>query len=259
MELSDFDLILFELEGGYLRQYEKLTADRSEPYDKYDNNAYYNSREHQTEFNRVLNKIIIRNGLPLNGHILDISGGPGGVAELLGQHAAQYGGKVYVTELTPRSVAYMKKRLSVRVEKYDFNNDDLADIFETKFDVILVRGCINYCTEMAKFIESLRKVINPNGLVFVSSYLPTLGTLLRWQFDVHFCTALYNPETIARFFSEGGFRIKMRYEAERIHYMEGFHILLQLFSQKYVHAAKHLPINHELMEKYAQVTFQFKG
>jgi SAM-dependent methyltransferase len=257
--LNAYDLALFELESGYLRNYERLTAGGADPYDKYSTDEYFNSRDHQAEFARIYKNIIQRNKIPLSGDIIDISGGPGGVADLLQDEASKQGGKVYVTELTPLSVDYMKQKLKVTSGKYDFQTDDLLDVFGVQFDVILVRGCINYCLDLRKFAASMVRAAKPGAVVFVSSYLPSLGTMLRWQFDEHFVPVLYNPETIARAFAEYGFILENRYEADRLHYMEGFHVLLHAFAQKYRDAARSLPVPQEMVEKYVQATFRFRG
>lgn len=258
-ELNEYDRALFDLEGGYLWTYEQSTAGSADPYDKYSTDEYWNGRDHAAEFDRVFNKLIRRNGISLGGNTVDVSGGPGGVAELLQAEAAKQGGRMHVTELTPISVEYMKRKLTIPAGKYDFRTDELIDVFGVKFDAVLLRGCLNYCLDLRKFASSLARAVNPGAAVFVSTFLPSLGTMLRWQFDEHLFPWLYNPETIARVFAEHGFILENRYEGQRLHYMESFHVVLHLFAEKYRLAARNLPIPQEMLEKYMQATFRFRG
>lgn len=74
-------------------------------------------------------------GINLTGkNILDISGGPG----FLAQELSPLCKKVFVTEYSEIAVDRISKHLGISAIKYDFNNDDIGSLIHEKFDVVLI-------------------------------------------------------------------------------------------------------------------------
>ncbi len=143
----------------------------------------------------------------LGKKILDLSGGPGFFAKGCEEKAA----KVYVTEFSSTAAEAMKNNLGVNAVKFDYNNDQLEELFEDKFDLIFIRWSVNFCTDLEKLVLSLGKILNSSGAVYISYVTPTLGCCVGWQFDDYTYNVLYTPETVHRVFEEHGFKTLRRY------------------------------------------------
>ena len=91
--------------------------------------------------------------------ILCISTAPGVFAAKAAKSA-----DVVVTEYSPGVVDAMSKHLGLNAVLYDFNSDELEDVVDGKFDLIFALGIVNWCADQRSFIQSMTKVLNPNGV-----------------------------------------------------------------------------------------------
>ncbi|MGH9371973.1 MAG: class I SAM-dependent methyltransferase [Vicinamibacterales bacterium] len=172
--------------------------------------------KYRTETRDLLLELTAR-GIDLTGRsVLDISGGPGFLARDLAAIASH----VVVTEFSPAAVSGMAQHLAVNAVKFDYNSDDLASVTSGPYDVVLVRYSINFCLDLQRFARSLRKILVPGGVVYVSFVAPTLGFLLRWQHDEYTVNRLYTTETMARSFVQEGFTLETRYRHPGYGFME---------------------------------------
>jgi len=184
---------------------EDIREDESLFYDYYASVSATNVEE--TKWAPLFDKL--RNNLGKYGvdmtdkKVLDISGGPG----FLTREIAKIAKKAVVTEYSQVSVDGMIKNLGINAVKFDYNTDDLSNVVSDKFDIIIIEYSINFCTNLKKFVASLREILNERGVVYVSFCPPTLGCCIRWQFDEYTYNILYQPETMAKIFQEEGFSL----------------------------------------------------
>ena len=148
-------------------------------------------------------------GVSLSGKdILAISEGPGFLAKRISKDVA----KVIMTEINHEAVETMNKHLGVEVYKYNFNEDKLSDILsQNRFDLILLRSCINFCNDLRALAKELAKVVKKNGVVYLAFHRSTLGGCLQWMHDEYTSNIWYYPETMLRIFAEEGFRLIFPY------------------------------------------------
>lgn len=128
----------------------------------------------------IIRSRLTKFGIDINGkNILDISGGPGFVANDLNK-SANY---VLLTEYSSIAVEGMKKNHTVDIKKYDYNTDQIGDITSEKFDLIMIRFSINFCLNVDQFLKDLYKILKPSGVIYIEHVEPNKGCMLRWQFD----------------------------------------------------------------------------
>jgi 2-polyprenyl-3-methyl-5-hydroxy-6-metoxy-1,4-benzoquinol methylase len=172
--------------------------------------------KYRTETQDLLDELA-RQGIDLAGRsILDISGGPGFLARDLSTIAR----RIVVTEYSATAVEGMAQHLGVHAARFDYNTENVADVVKGPFDVVLIRYSINFCLDLPRFARSLRNIVTPDAIVYVSFVAPTLGFLLRWQHDEYTVNRLYTTETMARSFVQEGFVLQTRYRHPGYGFME---------------------------------------
>jgi len=139
--------------------------------------------------------------------ILDISGGPGLVANKLQSKSA----RVVVTEFSEKATTAMADILGVEAVKFDYTEDKLQDIFGEKFDLILIRSSIIFCPNLDEFVASLGAILNTGGYVLVETIMPTLGDVFWWQQMEYKFPIIYSQETIEKLFYKHGFSFVVGY------------------------------------------------
>jgi SAM-dependent methyltransferase len=145
-------------------------------------------------------------GLTFDGKdVLDISGGPG----FLSKHiAAQGARRTIVTEFSPAAVEGMRKNLGLDAAVFDYQSHDIRDAVDGPFDLVIIDYSINFCLDVNGFAQSLAKVLRPGAFVYVSWVHPTMGCVLRWQFDEYTYNALYGPDILDGAFVNSGLRVR---------------------------------------------------
>jgi|GEM_PF-5227772 len=161
--------------------------------------------EKTQEFERFYNNVIIEAGIELkNKLLLDVSGGNGTITKKF----LDFGVKdIFLTEYDEASVLFAKNNYNLKVEKFDFNKDDISLLFrDIKFDIIFLRAAIMFCHDINKFLEQLKKILNPNALIVVSASVhPTYRTIFEWQSNPYIVQRLYDHHTLLSTFEESGF------------------------------------------------------
>lgn len=155
---------------------------------------------------RAFNELCREFGLNLeNRRVLDMSGGPG----FRGKEISKVADHVAITEFNADAARGMAESLGMDVRKFDYNTDDLERVFaDERFDIVLIRHSIGYCTDLDKFILSLKKILNPHAAVQISFPEPTLGFYLRWQLLEYNYTSLYSFKALKERFEANGFRLE---------------------------------------------------
>ncbi|MBM3262258.1 MAG: methyltransferase domain-containing protein [candidate division Zixibacteria bacterium] len=133
--------------------------------------------------------------------VIEISGGPGYFAKELSPVSRKW----VVTEYSQVSAERMRNILGLEAIKFDFNSDDLSKIVDDTFDIVLLRHCINFCSDIRKFLGSIKRVIHKDTVIYCSFTQPTFASCLRWSVDDYTFPILYHPETIQKLFAEEGF------------------------------------------------------
>lgn len=133
--------------------------------------------------------------------VLDVSGGPGTFAYFMRESV----GSMTVSEYQPETVQAMRARIpGVRTFTADLNGP-WTDT--ESFDVILYRSCIVFCNALAEHIAQIRHKVTAGGYVYVYSALPTLGNILRWQYEDYTVNVLYSEQTVRNILLKSGFEI----------------------------------------------------
>ncbi len=132
--------------------------------------------------------------------ILDISGGPGFLTKRLKPLAK----RVVVTEFSTDAVNGMKNALDIEGIKYDYNSDRLFSCVNDKFDIIFIVYSIGFCNDLQKFVHELKEVMHENSIVYISYSPPSLGLMIRWQFDEYTYNRCWPIEVMSKCFKEIG-------------------------------------------------------
>lgn len=146
--------------------------------------------------------LFARNGVDLSTKsILDLSGGPGSFAQLIRDKVA----RISVTEYDQGSVTGMQSRVpGVRMFQADLN-EDWEDAEE--FDAVLYRSCVYFCMDLERHISQIKARVRSGGHIFVNTNMPTMGNMLRWQYEDYTLKVLYPPALLRNILERQGFRI----------------------------------------------------
>jgi len=157
-------------------------------------------------------------------NVLDVSGGPGLVARSLKDRGAN----VYVTEFSEEAVRQIKSKHKVNAIKFDYSKDRLINIFETKFDLVLLRSSIIFCDDLHRLLSDIKNILNNNGHVLIETIIPSLGEIFWWQQMEFKFPVIYSQETILKIARDNdlsvvfGYRESDSYIANKLRAKKGF-------------------------------------
>jgi len=138
-----------------------------------------------------------------NKAVLDISGGPGLVIKELNGVAR----RAVVTEYNEEATEAMGALLGVEAYKFDYITDSLDEIFQEKFDIVLLRSSIIFCDQLERLILSIDRILNEGGYVLVETITPTLGEVFWWQQMEYKFPVIYSQEFIEKVFYKHGYSL----------------------------------------------------
>lgn len=134
---------------------------------------------------------------------LEISGGTGHFINAL----RKFGVSVFHTEYDRNAGEYVNNKLMIKSKRFDFNKDRLQDLFSEKFDIILLKGAIEFCTDVNTFLSGIEGNTHSNTVIIVITAVPTLGNFLLTQFDDYNQQVLYQPQTLVSIFKEHNYSL----------------------------------------------------
>ena len=140
-----------------------------------------------------------------NSKVLDISGGNGHALNQL----VSKGAKGELTEINDIAISYAKKNFDFPVYKFNLNEHSLLNIGEKlSYDVIMTRACVMFCDDIDKLIAEIYELLKPGGYYILNNTIvPTLGLMLRTQFDEYSFHILRQTSFIADKCINAGFKL----------------------------------------------------
>ena len=175
----------------------------SEFYDVYADECIDLNERRVSEVSQVVDQLALAKINIENMDVLDISGGPGYVGHMMKKTYRCK--RVVVTEYSEKSITEMGKSLDIETVKFDYTSDDLGDIIQGKFDLIMVRSSIIFCPNLDEFIFSMRQKLSDNGVIMIETIVPSLGEIYWWQQLEYKFPFIYSQETIEKLFYKNGF------------------------------------------------------
>ena len=139
--------------------------------------------------------------------LLDISGGNGHFIKQI----EKLGARITLTEINRKTIEYAKQKHGFNVIEYNLNEHDLPTVTQRRFDIVFARACIMFAKDLGKFADEIKRSLTPGGMVMINhSVIPTLGVMLRTQFDEFSYFVLRQPESIIEEFKKHGFELHHR-------------------------------------------------
>ncbi len=179
----------------------------SEFYDGYANLELAQDEMRKSKVQQITD-IFKKNNISLSDKkILDVSGGPGEVAYGFKEQCSKF----VVTEYSQTSVTAMKNGLGVDAVKFDYISDDLSEIVDDTFDVVMIRSSIIFCSDLGGLLLSINKVLKPEGLLLLETITPSLGEVFWWQQMEYKFPVIYSQMAIESAFVEAGFSLMFGY------------------------------------------------
>lgn len=151
-----------------------------------------------------------------NMNVLDISGGSGHFVKQFKNHANE----IIMTEINEKAINNANKNLGIKAIQFDFNKDELneslkANNIDCKFDFVLMRACSMFCLDLPKFINSMKHRLNKGAKIFITrNVVPTVGVVMRTQFDDFSYLLLRQPETVQKAFSDEFSLLKLDWDRD---------------------------------------------
>ena len=133
--------------------------------------------------------------------IIEISGGNGHFLKALRKFTAN----LFHTELNPNDVEYVKTKLGIDSKPFNFYKNKLQNLFPDKFDIILLKGNLEFCLDIKNLLSNIEDNTKPGTLIIVLTSVPTLGNFLITQFDDYNQLVLYQKETLLKTFKDSGY------------------------------------------------------
>jgi hypothetical protein len=134
---------------------------------------------------------------------IEISGGSGHFLNAL----RKYDLELFHTELNPKDVKYVNDNLHIKSKRFDFYKDELQNLFSERFDIILLKGSLEFCLDIKTFLANIKKNTHSNTIIIVITCVPTLGNFLLTQFDDYNQQVLYQKDTLINIFKEQGYSL----------------------------------------------------
>ena len=127
-----------------------------------------------------------------NKKILDISGGNGYFIN----EFKKDGAIITFTEFNENAVKFVQEKFGFNTYKFDINKDSINKVLNNeKFDIIFLRAVIMFSKNINKLLVDLKKIIHKESLIIINySVLPTIGTLLKTQYDEYNYFMLYSSK-----------------------------------------------------------------
>jgi 2-polyprenyl-3-methyl-5-hydroxy-6-metoxy-1,4-benzoquinol methylase len=163
---------------AYRRLFKFQDADDNKNiYDAESNESIILEKWKASETDQIEDQLKLISFSPKKKKILDISGGPGIVGKKLKQDKAF----VHVSEFSQDTVQMMRKKFNLIAKKFDYNSDNIKDIFPSKYDLIMIRSSIIFCKNLDKLIKDCSFLLKKNGVLMLETILPSLGEIFWWQ------------------------------------------------------------------------------
>lgn len=208
--------------GRLFKKLRILTKDReilTNPALMYDSNAPFGQKfaedaESDIQKSRADSfvQLMFSHGWDFEGKsVLDLSGGNGSFVDRLQHWGAK---KVVHTEFSLKAVDYARSFLGLESHHLDLNKQSLAAELGggQKFDIVLLRGLIEFWDDLEQIAQDIRKITKPGALVVVSHQIVTLGAALRTQFDQYNMSNLRTAGAVTSTFEKHGFRSEITTE-----------------------------------------------
>ena len=137
--------------------------------------------------------------------ILDISGGNGHALNQLYKEGAN----VELTEINEKAIQYAKSNFTFPVHYFDLNECSLsATGNQSQYDIIMTRACIMFCDDLVRLANEIYSKLVPGGFYILNNTIePTLGIMLRTQFDEYSFHVLRQPAHVRKICEDIGFEV----------------------------------------------------
>lgn len=155
--------------------------------------------------------LLARFDLAATGAILDLSGGPGFVAQALGAGGA----RVVLTECVPHAVQFARERLGVDTRIFDYQGAPLETVVEGPFDLVMARYSLNHCLDPVRLAASLHHLTGPGAGVLVAGVLsPSRGACLTSALEDGPPRVLWDVGWLVGAFARGGWRLEAAFTTD---------------------------------------------
>ena len=188
------------------------------------------------EFERVQQQLQNYELTMKDKEILDISGEPG----LFAADASAICARVDVTAFADNVTTAMEKCLSIDTKTYDFNNDNLVEIYKNrKFDFIFSRYGIGFCQDLRNFVESCDQILADDGIIYISFSPASRAVCARWMFDDYTYLRQYTQEFVSDVFFNQGFFQLGEFDEGKFLWDDGIHPIQKFFASFYTQKIFH--------------------
>lgn len=161
-----------------------------------------------SDINQVLDTLNYFNYDISGKKILDISGGPGFVPG----HLSNISSECCTTEHSELAAKAISDHFGIRAKRFDYNKDKINEVYNEKFDLILIRSSVIFCENVDILLKNCSTILEDDGCVLIESIVPTLGEVLWWQTLEYKFPRIHSQETLEKYFYKnkfnfiGGFR-----------------------------------------------------
>ncbi len=171
-------------------------------YDSFVNETSDITEKRLSDIDQVLDTLAYFDYNISNKKILDVSGGPG----IVGGHLNSISKECKITEHSELAAKAITEKFGIVAKRFDYNKDVLENIYDEKFDLILIRSSIIFCEDVDSLINSCSKMLTKGGCLLVESIIPSLGEVLWWQSLEYKFPRIHSQETLEKYCYKNNFK-----------------------------------------------------
>ncbi len=137
--------------------------------------------------------------------ILDISGGNGYFINEFKKDGAD----ITFTEFNESAVNFVKEKFGFDAYRFDVNENSIDEIVgDKKFDIVFLRAVIMFSKDIKKLMNDIKKITHKDSLIIINySVIPTIGTLIKTQYDEYNYFMLYSSKYLTEVAKELNFDV----------------------------------------------------
>jgi SAM-dependent methyltransferase len=107
-----------------------------------------------------------------------------------------------------KDVCYeMKSTIGVNTITYNANSDNLFNIVNEKFNIVLIRSVLNHIKDLENFINQIKEITSHDSIVICDFHSPSLQNSIVKGYDDYTFLNLYNDEFVKNIFLKNSFKV----------------------------------------------------
>lgn len=160
---------------------------------------------------------------------LDVSGEPGFFGKDMSSIC-----DITVTAFADNVARAMADHHKIAAVKYDYQADQLRNIFKHPFDIVFNRYSIGFCIDLNSHLQDLAGVMADGGIFYLTFSPATRAVCARWMFDDYTYLRQYTEKHMVDAAAAAGFKLLGQFDEGSFRWDSDLHAIQRLLSRRYL-------------------------